>query len=211
MKVGFLRNIFKSFDKNVDVGVTVKTKDGDQFWQFSHEEIKTFLDPCNKKHRFVSLFSMAVRDPMSEGARFRNTDLQADNVLVSPERAIDALKQYVDIEFEGDTSILKALSQEDYTDIIFGQIHKIIAELVNINNTLCFYAKNRYAVTAKYFIDVETKKAQTLADLEYSFKNTINDAKCLSDEDKKLYCNYVCTFFDQDLLHEIKAQELKAK
>lgn len=208
MKLGFLRNILKSFDKNVDIGVTVKTKEGDQFWEFSHEEIRTFLDPKNKKHRFVSLFSMAVRDALADGARFRNTDITAENVLISPDRAIEALKQYIDIEFDGDTTILQALSQEEPTDIVFSQIHKIIGELVNINNSLCFYAKNRYAVTAKYYIDIDNKKAKTLADLEYSFKNSINDAQCLSDEEKEMYCNYVCTFFDQELLHELKAQEL---
>ena len=211
MKVGYLRTLLASFKPDTDIGVTVKTKDGDQFWHFSHEEVRTFSDPFNKKHRLVSLFSMAVRDPLTEGARIRNTDIKTDNMIVSPERAIEALKQYFDLNIEDSNNALQALSQNDVTELIFEKIHQSIAELVNINNSLCFYAKNRYAMTAKYFIDVESKKAECVADLLYSFRNTLNNAEYLSDEEKEQYFNRIASTFDVSNPHELSEKDFETK
>ena len=211
MKVGYLRTLLASFKPDTDIGVTVKTKDGDQFWHFSHEEVRTFGDPFNKKHRLVSLFSMAVRDPLTEGARIRNTDIKTDNMIVSPERAMEALKQYFDLKIEDSDNALQALSQNDVTELIFKKIHQSIAELVNINNSLCFYAKNRYAMTAKYFIDVESKKAKCAADLLYSFRNTLNNAEYLSDEEKEQYFNCIASTFDVSNPHELSEKDFEAK
>lgn len=155
MNVNQLKRFLMSCTPKTEIGITVMTKEGAQFWSLDGNGLSIFKSPDGNK--CLSLLEARKNEPFPEGAILRGIDVSFDDVPLNPDAIMDELKARFDITPQVQNKKLDELTDDELTDIMFEALHKEIGDLIRLNNDLLVYVKNKFKKQKKYWIEVQNK------------------------------------------------------
>ena len=155
MRVNQLKRFLMSCTPNTEVGVTILSKEGPQFWEIEGNGLSIFKSPDGAK--CLSLLEARKNDPYPEGAIVKGIDMLFDDIPTNPDAIITELKNRFEITPYTDGRKPEELSDDELTEVLFRCIHQEIGNLIRLNNNLLVYVKNKFKMQKKYWINVESK------------------------------------------------------
>jgi len=156
MKVNQLKRFLMTCTPTCDVGITVMTKEGPQFWTFDGVNgFSIFKAPDG--HKCISLLESRKNDAYPYGAEIHGMEAVFDDIPLSPDSILAELKARFDITPKIKDKKIDELTDDELTDIMFETIHKEIGDLIRLNNDLLVYVKNKFKKQKKYWIEVKPK------------------------------------------------------
>lgn len=160
MKAIQLKKFLATCPPKCEVGISVLTKEGVQFWGINGTDFSVFKAPDGGKA--ISILEARMNDPYPEGYSIEGVDAVFDDVPMSPESICKELTDRFDIKFDGQEEYDKAkvMTDEELSDLVFDLIHQNIADLIRLNNDLLVYVKNRFKKQKKYWIDVKPRESK---------------------------------------------------
>lgn len=155
MKAGLLLKFLKTCPPKMEVGITVVSKEGAQFWGLDGLGMSVFKAPDGQK--CVSLLEARRNDPFPKGAIIESNSTHFDDAPMS----IDSIQKEISARFDfGDLSNDMQLNDDETADVIFETIHGQIGDLIRINNSLLCYVKNKYKKQKEYWIEVKKPEGE---------------------------------------------------
>lgn len=155
MKANQLKRLLMSCSPNMEVGITIMTKEGPQFWGIEGSGLSIFKSPDGSK--CMSLFEARKNDPYPEGAIVKGIDMLFDDIPTDPDSILTELKARFDVTPHVTGKKPEDLTDDELTDIMFEAIHKEMGDLIRLNNNLLVYVKNKYKKQKKYWVEVQNK------------------------------------------------------
>lgn len=155
MKANQLKRLFQTCTPNTEVGITVLTKQGPQFWGLEASGMSVFKAPDGSK--CLSIMEARINDPFPDGAIINGVNILFDDIPTEPDAILKELKDRFDITPMTDGKKPEELSDEELSEILFRCVHQEIGNLIRLNNNLLVYVKNKFKMQKKYWIDMKEK------------------------------------------------------
>lgn len=170
MKAIQLKKFLATCPPKCEVGISVLTKDGVQFWGINGTDFSVFKAPDGGKA--ISIMEARMNDPFPEGYSIEGIDAVFDDAPMSPASICKELTDRFDIKFDGEEyDKAKVMTDDELSDVVFDLIHQNIADLIRLNNDLLVYVKNRFKKQKKYWIDVKPRESRKMTNKFRPFKN----------------------------------------